>query len=364
MTDIVDESGEGVGGPRPVSTDENVPPPHNQQLNGRDGSNKPAERQSPVPVHHQDSLPGYSEFVPGEPTSPTNEHEGRLNTIPSPTWEAGKIIITDATGMQWHVPCDSKPTPGQLQFVRHLQVVPSDEVMTYGEFGNQMGSGARAVGQYRDWCYRHINVLRQNGASVHMDKVDHNTPLDYMPCFDALNRIGSRASSRTNAEYTSANGVVYVSFATDKGPTELLEKFAQLRRERLDDSRPVIDDDIEETDAANHFAFVEAVPGATVMLGCLGIVPPLTYSCLYCPMIFLSVVNTSEEDYHVGMTFWSARFSHWERWVDALRNYIVGLGGPDAVLDQVSGASGSNVASQAPHMARPFGLTPVAPRAV
>ena len=100
---------------------------------------------------------------------------------------------------------------------------------------------------------------------------------------------------------------------------------------------------------ANQFAFVDAVLGATVMLGCLGIVPPWTYSCLYCPMIFLAVVNTSEEDYRVGMEFWSARFSHWKRWIDTLRVYIDGLG-PDAVLDQVSGANGSNVAPKAPHI--------------
>lgn len=89
---------------------------------------------------------------------------------------------------------------------------------------------------------------------------------------------------------------------------------------------------------ANQFAFVDAVPGATVMLGCLGIVPPWTYSCLYCPMIFLAVVNTSEEDYRVGMEFWSARFSHWKRWIDTLRVYIDGLG-PDAVLDQDDSAT-------------------------
>lgn len=86
---------------------------------------------------------------------------------------------------------------------------------------------------------------------------------------------------------------------------------------------------------ATQFAFVPAVAGATVMLHCLGNAPPATYSRLYCPLIFLSVVDIDHEDYRPAMEFWAARFSLWPEWVDCVRRFINGLG-PDPSLDQVS----------------------------
>ena len=65
-----------------------------------------------------------------------------------------------------------------------------------------------------------------------------------------------------------------------------------------------------------EYASVELGGGVThyVMLRCLGAQPPLTYSLLFCPLIFLAL-NPAHELYAEGMAFWRKRFSSWDNWV-------------------------------------------------
>ena len=71
------------------------------------------------------------------------------------------------------------------------------------------------------------------------------------------------------------------------------------------------------------YAFVNSFPGRVlrVMIGCLGAAPPITYSLLFCPLIFLAV-NPQHEQYVTGMTHWRACFSEWDVWVARIRAYL------------------------------------------
>ena len=55
-----------------------------------------------------------------------------------------------------------------------------------------------------------------------------------------------------------------------------------------------------------------------VMLGCLGAEPLLTYSPLFCPLIFLAL-NPEHDAYADGMAFWQSRFTWWDHWVVRIR---------------------------------------------
>ena len=50
----------------------------------------------------------------------------------------------------------------------------------------------------------------------------------------------------------------------------------------------------------------------------LGRHQPPTFSCLFCPLIFLAL-HPAHEKYGEAMAFWDERFSRWHEWVLAIR---------------------------------------------
>ena len=88
-----------------------------------------------------------------------------------------------------------------------------------------------------------------------------------------------------------------------------------------DDDMPPDEVDLS-TGPSPEYASVE-LGGVTqfVMLGCLGAQPLLTYSPLFCPLIFLAL-NPEHDAYADGMAFWQSRFTWWDNWIARIQDNL------------------------------------------
>ena len=110
-------------------------------------------------------------------------------------------------------------------------------------------------------------------------------------------------------------------------------RMSALELEEDDDTPP---DEVDlSTGPSPEYASVE-LGGVThfVMLGCLGAQPLLTYSLLFCPLIFLAL-NPEHDAYADGMAFWQSRFTWWANWIARIQENFRG----NPVLDIDGGST-------------------------